>query len=410
MSSEPPSTTAATLLARQVSFFRSVRETRPKENASVAQALEGIRGGKWRDQVEQVRRILKSRGKACADQEKVRTLGAFTFSGVFTERAKTGLENHSGSMALDFDGLGTDLETARAKLKADRYMLSVNTSPSGLGLKALIAVSATDRNSHERDFAAAESHFGLMGLKVDPTGKDVCRLCFTSYDPELWIRDPSSPVAILSAPALSALTASSASSAPSARHREIVGRLVQRNELERSLSTTPRLARIFRAFVESRPASPGQRNACLTKLVPALYSVVAEDVVVRLSLAWFNLNRAVFKDTAEQHERETRAMVKGCAKTYTSALTSDDRQIYELLDNRGQAAFRICRDLASRGKKQVFFLSCDELGERVECDSRQSHRILTGFMGLGLLQRTTLGQARAPGVVARATEWKWLLS
>ena len=102
-------------------------------------------------------------------------------------------------------------------------------------------------------------------------------------------------------------------------------------------------------------------------------------------------------------------MLKGCAQSYLSLLPALVRAVYEALDRREQAAFRICRDLAVRSDRYVFFLSCDELGERLGCDSKQAHRILNGFAGDGILERITVGLARAPGVTARATEWKWLL-
>jgi len=190
---------------------------------------------------------------------------------------------------------------------------------------------------------------------------------------------------------------------------DVIERRLSRNALKQAYESTPRLTRIFQKYVESRPALTGQRNASLTQLVPSLYSVVSEEIALRFSLSWFDLNRAIFKDTREQHGRETEAMLEGVEKTYFAALPGNTRSLYELLDNREQAAFRICRDLANRGKGQLFFMSCDELGERIGCNSRQAHRILTGFVGDGILERTTLGRARALGVRPLATEWTWRL-
>ena len=400
------------VLARRISYFGNVHLKEPTEETRVQDFLLAIRNGRWSPFVAAVQSALLTLGKKAADEMKCARLPAVTFAGSFDRRLKSALRQHSGLLILDFDSLGDDMESARFKLIAAPHVFAVFTSPSGCGLKALVGVDATDAESHTRCFQSAEGHFRALGLVADPTGKDVSRLCFASHDPDIWVREAGASVAILSAPCTictTAPTAESASSASSARHREVLERRIQRNKLIRLFDDNVRLARIFRAFVESRPALKSQRNATLTKLVPALYSVVAEEIALRFSLAWFDLNQAVFKDTREQHSRETEAMLKGCAQSYLSLLPALVRAVYEALDRREQAAFRICRDLAVRSDRYVFFLSCDELGERLGCDSKQAHRILNGFAGDGILERITVGLARAPGVTARATEWKWLL-
>ena len=405
----------ADLMARRISNFSNIHTTAPNGSATVRAFVEAVQRGEWKMPVDEIRRALQTDGKKAADKIKCSKLPAVTFRGLFERRAKDGLNQHSGLLVLDFDDLGASLESARKKLIADEHVLSVFVSPSGAGLKAVVAIDASDDDGHGRAFTAAEAHFKGIGLTTDPSGKDVCRLCFASHDANAWSRAEGSRLIILSAlcttahSAPTALTAPSATTAPSARHLDVIERRRSRNALKQAYVNTPRLARIFQKYVESRPALTSQRNATLTQLVPSLYSVVSEEIALRFSLSWFDLNRAIFKDTREQHRRETEAMLAGVGKTYFEALTADARSLYELLDIREQAAFRICRDLASRGKDQLFFMSCDELGERLGCNSRQAHRILTGFVGDGLLDRTTLGRARALGVRPLATEWTWRL-
>lgn len=413
------------LMERSITYFETVRATAPTRDVHIRALLAAIRDGRWSAPVAAVRNALTTQGKKAADALKCQNLPAVTFSGTFDQRSKSGLRSHSGVLVLDFDSLADRLESARQSLITDAYVWAVFTSPSGNGLKALVAISATS-DGHAQAFETAAAHFARVGLVADPSGNDVSRLCFLSHDPKAWVRAGGS-VVILSAPCTictpaptaksassgtstpSAKSAPSGTSAPSARHAEVLERRLQRQALDRAFEATPRLARIFRNFVESRPALSGQRNVTITKIVPSLYSVVADGVALQLSLVWFDMNRAVFKDTREQHTRETEAMLRGFAKTYEEAIPAETRSVYAILDVREQAAFRVCRDLAARGDGQKFFLSCDELGERLGCNSRQAHRILSGFVGDGLLQRTTLGQARAPGVRPLATEWKWLL-
>ncbi len=407
-----PAYTVNEPLKRRISHFRRVTSNTPSDVFAVGDFLEDIKTGKWEKQVNEIRATLAANGKGAANDLKRDLLPAVTFSGQFVRRNLDGLREHSGLLCLDFDNLGNGLTAAKESLVADGHVLAVFVSPSGCGLKALVAVEATDSESHGRAFQVAETYFQSRGLIADSTGKDVCRLCFASCDSEVWIRRGAVTRFVLSALlCTTAHSAPSASSAPSARHGGVVECRRARKGIEKSYVNTPRLWRIFCQYVADRPAIGGHRNATITKLIPALYSVVSPSIALRFSMDWYRLNQGLFRDSAEQHEREARALIDGCARSYSAKLAGETKALYAELDEREQILFRICRDLANRSetKDQRFFLSCDEASERIECDSRQAHRILCGFAADGVLKSVTPGQRRAPGVHARASEWKWLL-
>ena len=412
-----PVTTAPNQLARFASFFRSVRTTRCSVNRTATELLADIRGGFWRVRVEAVRDAYR-RSTAAADRLK-RELPAIAWSGVFDRRNNASLLTHSGLLCLDLDGLGDRLANARHLLVADPHVLAAFLSPSGTGLKVVVPVDARDAETHRACFLEAERYFKGLGLTVDPACKDVARLCFVSFDADASISEgPRIPFSAACAlPILPASICTPASvctnlqqSAPSASLCTTVRENLERRAgIQGELAAKPRLARIWRQFIESRTALPGKRNQFIVQMVPALYEVVDESVIVWFSLAFYDLNRGFFKDGRSQHEAETRAMLKNYRTSYLGKLAAGEKAVYPVLDERGQAGFRICRDLAKRGKGNVFFLSCDDLAARIECDSRQAHRLLCAFTSDGLIEITTPGARRAQGVLARATEYRWKL-
>ena len=102
---------------------------------------------------------------------------------------------HSGAVVVDFDHIG-DIAETKARLAAvstgrKPHAVSVFTSPSGDGAKAIIHVSPLPQTQHEHAQAWARCcalYEPVVGVKADPTGSDASRLCFLSYDPDMILR------------------------------------------------------------------------------------------------------------------------------------------------------------------------------------------------------------------------------
>lgn len=406
MSNEPATICVTDLMKRTISFFPSLRHTTHSSDTMVGDVLARIRRGTWSAPIQSVRDALRQQGKAAADGAK-KKLPAVTFSGTFTKRENSGLKAHSGLLCMDFDTLGERLAPSLTALKADPHSIAIFKSPSGTGLKVLVAI---DSNDHTAAFQSAERHYAELGLTADPTGKDVARLCYVSSDPDIWLREPAARVVVLSAPlhdCTICTPAKSADSAYSAQQSNAIDIRKARKALADTLAKTPRLARLYDQFVAGRVARAGERNRAMVDIVAGLYAVVAEPIVHQFVLLWFDVNRAIFHAAREEHGRECRAAIAGCAKTYRSKLAPIVGAYFDLLDEREQAAFRIARDLSNRSRTGIFFLSSDELGARLGCASMQAHRILNAFVGDGVLERVTPGQRREPGKQPCATEWRW---
>jgi hypothetical protein len=167
----------------KIDFFKSKTSVvpigRPKD---VAYYLERIKDGAVREQIKEVRAALTQEEKNKAKGE----LSAVTFAGTFKTRAKSGLKQASGLAILDFDK-PNNLTELKAKLKKDPYTFSVWISPSGKGLKALVKIPVVANNDEYASYyLSLVDYFNWTGC-IDTSGQDVSRLCFESYDPDIFI-------------------------------------------------------------------------------------------------------------------------------------------------------------------------------------------------------------------------------
>ncbi len=135
-------------------------------------------------------RALVAAGKFEEASKVKRELQAFCWSGKFRERNNAGLIEHSGRLQIDLDKLGTpeEIQAIKLKLQRDLHIEELFLSPSEIGLKAGLRIpKAADAEEHLQFFLAAERYFKeVHGLTIDPQCKDLCRMCFMSYDPDAY--------------------------------------------------------------------------------------------------------------------------------------------------------------------------------------------------------------------------------
>ena len=150
-------------------------------HTSVQTALERIKSGKSKSGVLSVR---NSETKEIADKQK-KVLPCVCFSGKFGKKHEYGeLTEHSKLIILDFDHLD-DAEKKKSELVKWEYSYAVWISPSGKGVKVLVKIA--DGKKHRKHFEAIKEHFP----EIDPSGINESRLCFESYDPEIFINENS---------------------------------------------------------------------------------------------------------------------------------------------------------------------------------------------------------------------------
>ena len=175
-----------------VSIFPNASSTKPKD-AKIKPILEAIRKGKFEREINRLRNSLKADRKEY-DRDK-KNLPAFTISGKFSKRSATKLLEHSGLLQIDIDNVEAP-EELRDKLIQDPHICAAFLSPSGKGVKGLI-LSTTDPTKHKAAFLAVEKRIkDHYNIQIDKACKDVSRLCFVSYDPDLKTNPDAVPLTI----------------------------------------------------------------------------------------------------------------------------------------------------------------------------------------------------------------------
>lgn len=177
----------------QLSMFEGVYADRP----SVVQSddlWENIRKGTWEKEITELRNMLGSQGKD-AYNEKKKELWAVTLSGLFKGRGADTLIRYSGFLQGDIDKCEYP-ENVRDDLALDPHVRASFLSPSGKGVKLAIKVPLfPDR--HRDSFFAAEKYFqDKHKVKIDPACKDINRICFTSWDPEIKGNEEAIPIEV----------------------------------------------------------------------------------------------------------------------------------------------------------------------------------------------------------------------
>ena len=125
------------------------------------------------------------------DEEKRKKLKAslpsVVFGGIFKDRVrKANLVEKTGLIGLDIDGLDvSELNTIRALLEKDPYSIIVNISAGGKGFCVVMKYKVT--NDFTETFAAIEKYYlEQYGIVLDSACKNINRLRFISYDPDIY--------------------------------------------------------------------------------------------------------------------------------------------------------------------------------------------------------------------------------
>ena len=159
----------------------------PVEDVSLIILSNWLASDKYKKLVEEVR-VLFAQGKTEEAQALKQQLPAFTPSATFKEkRLLPNMEQYSGFVHLDFDKLQPQqLEAAFKTVSELPFTFLCFRSPSGIGLKVFVEVT-TGPEQHETAYRKVKEYYEkATGLKADEKCKDITRLCFVSYDPDLY--------------------------------------------------------------------------------------------------------------------------------------------------------------------------------------------------------------------------------
>lgn len=167
-----------------ISIYKNIYQNKSKDLIPIDIFLDYIKSGKWQDIVLKIR-CIQDHAERKAAKEK---LPYVTLSGMFTkERRANELTNHSGFIGMDIDNVANELEGLRAMLSSDPFIYAIFTSVSGTGLCVIFKI---DPERHLDAFnGIADYLIKKYQVVIDPSGKDVSRPRYVSYDPYLFVNE-----------------------------------------------------------------------------------------------------------------------------------------------------------------------------------------------------------------------------
>lgn len=171
-------------------IFKNFNEV--TEQKDILKILSDIKTGVYQNAITYLRKSLADDKKEAAERAK-KSLPAFTPSATFNGGRKMEfLTNYNGLMVLDIDKLEKEkLQQCKTKIRMDDFVFASFVSPSGNGLKIFVKVSSNN-DEHKETFLKLQQYFEeLLTVEIDKSGKDITRLCFMSFDPELYLNENS---------------------------------------------------------------------------------------------------------------------------------------------------------------------------------------------------------------------------
>jgi hypothetical protein len=175
------------------SIFNTCKATTPSGQTHLKAFLRGVRHGEWRGRVENCRNALRTGGEADYTELRESLIQAVSLSVLSNTRAENATPEerggfHSGLLQIDVDAkehIGMDLQEMRKIVQEAPFVVACFVSLSGKGIKGIARIPA-DFDAHAGSFEAARLYFEERGIRLDVNTKDKGRLCYCSFDPDLF--------------------------------------------------------------------------------------------------------------------------------------------------------------------------------------------------------------------------------
>jgi hypothetical protein len=310
-------------LAALVSVFQGSTNTTPVEKIPLADVLQCIQDGTYQQDVERLRHLLATAGKARYDAAK-RRLVAFTPAGVFAQRANAKLTTPSGLLNFDFDH-PPHLADAKARLIEDLWVVYAFISPSGDGLKVAVwSDGIVDDVTYKHAWGTVLQYFERtypdLAIANDSHCKDISRLCYVSWDPDLHVN----PDALLYAvpryrpPAPKPKSTRQLPSTPLPADR-------QKRYAQQAIKTATEM---IDASIPPTATSAGTRHETRLKASRLLGGYIAGDILT-CAEACTTLQEAVTRNT-DDVPRSMRTIADGLAYGQQAAITLDQLEAERL--------------------------------------------------------------------------------
>ncbi|MFT3919928.1 BT4734/BF3469 family protein [Cloacibacterium sp.] len=173
------------------SFTSSSIEVSEKE------IIEKIRTGyRIKGKIGKLRKELQKNGKTFYYKNWKSHLPAFIIGGKYSNsgRKSEHLQIYNGWMVLDIDGIKSEEEYQELfnKTIKNPFVRAVFRSPSGNGMKIIVVTDNKDSEKHTELYKKLLKYYeSILNVKFDETTCEVNRLCFYSYDPNIYHNESS---------------------------------------------------------------------------------------------------------------------------------------------------------------------------------------------------------------------------
>jgi hypothetical protein len=155
------------------------------KNVEFETIIKAVTSGAWGE------KIRHAKAKKGGWDVNKKSLPCFTPSGTFRIRCDWDILEYSQIVVLDYDKCSEVLlianETAarilRSRLAGSPYCFAAFVSPGGDGVKVFVRVNSGVDLHATAWSQVRESLDTAAGMKSDPTGRNLSRLCFVSADP-----------------------------------------------------------------------------------------------------------------------------------------------------------------------------------------------------------------------------------
>lgn len=177
----------------EISFFKRAA-SRESVQVTARQIVEGIRTGRWQEEIRAIRKALAEGDKKRADDLK-RRLPYVSWGGVFDGGHKANqLKTYSRLVVADYDGIPCEeLEHLRDMCMLLPFVMTCFITPSDNGLKVVVVTDGKAEN-HTRTYAAVTTYLdNYLSYTSDPSCKDISRGHFVSADPGAVYREVTEP-------------------------------------------------------------------------------------------------------------------------------------------------------------------------------------------------------------------------
>jgi hypothetical protein len=163
-------------------------KAKKNNEVSLLGVLRTIEYGDYKNLVEELEKITNKKER---QEYKANNFPGFTWSATFKDGHNLkNIKDYNQIVGLDYDEVN-NLEELKNKALMIDSTFAAFISPSGNGLKVLVKVNST-LEDHKEAFRLVDRHYNeFLNITSDPSVKDPTRLCYVSYDPNIYVNEDS---------------------------------------------------------------------------------------------------------------------------------------------------------------------------------------------------------------------------